>query len=146
MVDLTTLQSLRDRVANATGPDREIDALIWWHSEDHSEDDHGLTGDPIKIMKALWGNSPVAWSHMPVAWSHIPSVTASIDAALAWMELVLPGWRWGCDPSGFVRLWKRDGSSWIGGPGFPGPTVPLAIILAVLDALAASPYAEKDVG
>ena len=102
---LTTLQSLRDRVANATGPDREIDSAIW-------EDLYHYEG-------------PCHY------W------TASIDTALAWMGRVLPGWSWGCDPSGFVRLWKRDGSSWREGPGVLGPTLPLAIILATLDALIA---------
>lgn len=126
MTDLTTLQSLRDRVAQATGPDRHADTLIA----------HQTDGWTIKKI----GGKP-HFSHpeeIPVARdgkpSNYPSYTSSIDAALGWVERVLPDdfvrieqltrSRWQ------VRLEGSEGVSWAN-----APTPALAIILAGLDAL-----------
>jgi hypothetical protein len=122
MTDLTTLKSLRDRVAKATGPDREIDYAIYTYS----------TG--------LWRTDD------------FPAVTSSIDAALAWVEHVLPkcdgwgpnepassGWRIGfyrgltpnCGWTAYVRQHAQDALE------ADAPTPAIAIILAGLDALIA---------
>jgi hypothetical protein len=110
---LATLQSLRDRVANATGPDREINVAI------------ADAFTPISDRK-YWG----------YGGAEPPNFTSSIDAALAWVERALPDdfvrieqltrSRWQ------VRLEGSEGVSWAN-----APTPALAIILAGLDALIA---------
>lgn len=85
------LEGLLERVESATGPDRELDARIWC---------------------AINGYDFVAWDgagavyrfrepgirHMDAA--HVQPVTRSVDAALALVERVLPGWSWQIDNSG----------------------------------------------
>ena len=132
MTNLTALQSLRDRVAKATGPDRHADTLIA----------HGTDGWTIKKI----GGKP-HFSHpeeVPVARdgrpSNYPSYTSSIDAALAWVERVLPGWRVDCKrlsagwpgPSAVNLISDDDEPMYITAHA---PTSALAIILAGLDAL-----------
>jgi hypothetical protein len=72
MTDLTTLQSLRDRVANATGP--------------------MLGGPASDIADAL---HPVKDKSKREAFRALQEALGdgSIDAALAWVERVLPGRR-----------------------------------------------------
>jgi hypothetical protein len=112
---MTTLHELAAMLGAATGPSRELDARLWWAFADHSEDDHGLDGEPLWVMAKLWGGSPSSWT-----W--IPQVTSSIDAALALVERLLPGWSWGRDPSGIIRLWKMREGSWLAGPVILKPT------------------------
>ena len=71
MTDLTTLQSLRDRVAKAAGP--------------------MLGGPASDISDAL---HPVKDKSQREAFRALQEALGdgSIDAALAWVELVLPGW------------------------------------------------------
>ncbi len=104
-MELEQLQSLRDRVAQATGPDREIDAEIWRRTKTHEMYDCKFT--------------------------------ASIDAALAWVERVgcyMISLEW--DRLGVMaHVGHRDEAlnSWKGNASTPA----LAIILAGLDALIA---------
>jgi hypothetical protein len=133
VMDLEQLKSLRDRVANATGPDRHADTLIA----------HQTDGWTIKKI----GGKP-HFSHpeeVPVARdgrpSNYPSYTASIDSALAWVERVLPELHLygisivaGNPVSGDWYLYHQGHEL----RGFiSGQTLPLALILAGLDALIA---------
>lgn len=65
MLTMADLVSLRDRVKAATGPDRDLDWAIWFETAKEPAD-HGVDG-----------------------WPHY---TASIDAALALVENLLPDW------------------------------------------------------
>jgi hypothetical protein len=152
MTDLTTLQSLRDRVAQADKWDRELDADVAEAGGIRVEREHyaRYTGE--------W--SPYIYDWMGCNKHPLPYFTASIDAALAWVGLTLPGWAllklcqyhsgdepidmWGC------RLYKPGTpnpeevgkgrppvvSKWLW-EGADAPTPALAIILAALDALIA---------
>jgi hypothetical protein len=128
MTDLSTLQSLRDRVAQATGPDREIDAAICvafgieGKSRTVNRRGHFVNGKPVFLRVVI----------------EYPKLTSSIDAALAWMERVLP------DTEGWVdfRLGFGGGAAECriatNDPVFAvAPTPALAILLAGLDALIA---------
>ncbi len=141
-MDITTLQSLRDRVANAPGPDRHADTLIA----------HGIDGWTIKKI----GGKP-HFSHpeeVPVARdgkpSNYPSYTSSIDAALALVERVLPGWEdfTGFNPDHYFNgkrgcaycVLSLDDKKY----SVVAHTRPLAIILATLDALIAQAKEKTD--
>jgi hypothetical protein len=82
-MDRETLIALRERVVNATGPDRGLDIHIS-HALGVDADWHGdldnLGYNHLRGFCAL-GMRPL---------------TASADAALALVERVLPGWGWQC--------------------------------------------------
>lgn len=86
----TDIDALIERLEAATGPDRELDAAIFAWSE----------GGRIHYFDALAKN--YVWER-PIDgfWirgvKSVPSTTkftASIDAALALCERMLPGWSW----------------------------------------------------
>jgi hypothetical protein len=117
MTDLTTLKSIRDRVAQATGPDSYVDTCI-----------HTLC---IEMRLDAYEMD----QHYPF--------TSSIDAALALAERLLPGWEdfTGFNPDHYFN--GRRGCAYCClsiGPekvAVAAATRGLAIILATLDALIA---------
>lgn len=147
---MTDLQSLIERVEKLTGPDREVDAelclafsYIGWvenplnlrRSEDHSnllDYEADEDGD----------------GHLSGCTDCAPELTASVDAALAFAERVLPGWVLGSivraysagdDPSPYYCVLVAPGSGgvpgdWSGRIEATADTIPLAIILAALRA------------
>jgi hypothetical protein len=136
-MDLEQLQTLRNRVAQATGPDRHADTLIA----------HSIDGWTIKKI----GGKP-HFSHpeeVPIARdgkpSNYPSYTSSIDAALAWVERALPGaitihaQQWKHPTAERPESWTWELSNYPNGRTSPvyASTPALAIILAGLDALIA---------
>ena len=130
MTNLTALQSLRDRVANATGPDREIDAALC----------EAFCLYPAGTERVInTDGASTAWAGNAIWWEALP-LTASIDAALAWVGRVLPGWKWSIDTfstgaTASVNFLSSDGE-WTGHVANASTPV-LAIILAGLDALIA---------
>ena len=78
------------RKAAAAGPDREIDAAIWWcfvadHSKDSPEfSQYAKTHSAAKTLDYAWGR---IWRDS----GPVPFYTSSIDAALT---LVPEGWMW----------------------------------------------------
>lgn len=67
-----TYPMLLERIKKATGPDRKLDNLISWHLED------------TKWWVAEWGERQDTRSP--------PRFTESIDATIAFIKRVLPGW------------------------------------------------------
>lgn len=90
MPNRADLQALIERVEKATGPDRELDVDIVWAIE------------PDRYRSAYWnGRLGKPGTTLPLKLdglgrtsvrSNCPALTASVDAALAFMERVLPGW------------------------------------------------------
>lgn len=126
---MADLAELLERVKAATGPDRELD------------------GD---IAEAFGPH----WNGRDLTRGQAPAVTRSIDAAMALVERMLPGWR--------VQLFERDpedGGGWNARLKRRSPwdlvaldevaplprTAPLALLAALLSALIAKP-ASGDVG
>lgn len=72
-----------------------------------------------------------------------PNVTASIDAALALVERVLPGWDWLKKSEKVISLYRplteqeEIEKAWAVHHDGAGPNIPLAIISALLKALIA---------
>jgi len=86
MADLATLRDLRDRLANATGPDRELDALIECVLPDKWCVEPTMTERPGFVVSSYRiGGRRSRWK--------APATTTSIDAAVALCSRVLPGWR-----------------------------------------------------
>lgn len=151
----SALVGLLERVEGSTGPDREIDCHVWAH-------DLGLSLE--------WqGTSLVAGVEGVIGWidpgehsrnfytnrsergpGSIPAYTASLDAALALVGRVLPGWRWMVR-----RVYPEDSGPLYAAYVMPAddraigdvpsaPTPALALIKALLRALLAD--AERSEG
>ncbi len=126
MTPTTALHDLLARVEAATGPSKDLDALLYW---------------------VLENRRAVATTSSP--YQRAPEFTGSIDAALALVDQLLPGrgyelYKTGtpvdAHPYWFVieprtrEKMKRR------------PTVPLAILAALLKALAVQAAARKETG
>jgi hypothetical protein len=143
------VQELIDRVEKATGPDQELDAALY--RELGGEVPTEFMGTGVKLS---WDASGKAWCYLPggmrVSFTP-PALTASIDAALALMEKVLPGWTvqifklrsdkgWGARVSSprYDTFSSFEGEENATEDGFVGqPNGALAIILATLRAISA---------
>lgn len=166
MNDLSTLTALRDRVAAATGPDREldaeIDAALFGGRASHTFTE----GTPAANLRRSYDLGTVFDHSDPLTngghvlskqTRHSTKITASIDAALALVERELPGWK--------PKVAQEDENLWrvhLGHGSFhptrrpdggsshaAGPTAALSILLALLAAkiartALASTTAEKE--
>jgi hypothetical protein len=139
------LTELLERVEAASGADRELDVLIWAQlAEDRDVrwDGNTLLGrarkpphdecvlgtiDPGRVAR----NFQVGYSRPPY-----PSPTASLDAALALVDRVLPGW---CKSAVDLRPEPCEGYVWerghVGNIQGKAPTPALAVLVAMLRAL-----------
>ena len=98
---LTTLDALIERVERATGPDRVLDGLI---ARDVEGKSFGLCGDEGWSCgtRGCTGCGEPLGLHderhsYPRDWrddDRLAPVTASVDAAIALLDIVLPGWFW----------------------------------------------------
>jgi hypothetical protein len=114
------LSELLDKVQAASGPDLELDARIVCAF---------LPGPSYQSMR------DEGYAIADLAEGH-PAYTASIDAALALVERVLPGWQWCLNRNGRPMALVNNGP----GRQFEcdrAPTMPLAILAATLQALIA---------
>ncbi len=131
------LSELISRLEKAEGPDREIDAWIGYHTDLAVEgmswrakiDRFGID----HAMKAATSDSNI-WS------TSLPPYTASLDATVALIERVLPGWGWQIGPFPKMRAQLAEPIQTNYGPGVgvrgqsTGPTAPIALLLALLRA------------
>lgn len=131
MTSSPDLAALLVRVEKAEGADRELDTRIW----------QVLVFDP-KLLKP--GHD---WLKTPGLGYSKPAYTASLDAALALCERVLPGCYWraaeltpgeiaGMRPPGNQEFWATVGPAGAQEQAF-GFTPALALIAAMLRALLA---------
>ena len=86
-MSLASLQELRERVRAATGPDRELDRKIIEALASMRERELGKDRG-YDLFLARGGDAEA------------PEITSSIDAVLALVEMVLPGWYW--------SVWSKD--------------------------------------
>lgn len=153
---MQTLDDLLARVEAATEPDRELDVRI----DAASGTGRKITATASEEAIHLWATSVTTRgddsdeevTSCPADIFGVPRYTASIDAALALVERMPPGYRWGVSSAG-IKTGERTLEGW---PrykdGFKAhvtepsairpmpsvadaPTAPLAIILALLRAL-----------
>lgn len=83
------LADLLARVEKAEGPDRELDGALWLALE--CRPNHGQVFDP---EYAPYLHVDPRGKEHPAIKEDAPPYTASLDAALALVERVLPGWDW----------------------------------------------------
>lgn len=125
---------LRERVAAATGSDRELDADLWWRFDERSSEyyfNRGSMGLPQKRDHSK--PMPVGLGRCAVR-AMAPAYTASVDAALALIERVLP------DAKVFLVNWPGGDLAWAARltrdyQDFRAPTPALALISALLAAV-----------
>lgn len=140
--DVHSLSELIARVEGATGPDRELDALVEIAARNEEARRTGL--EPKHWAK--WVVSRDFWVEDPHTAYEPASHTRSVDSALALIERVLPGWSWSVRRSGFgdpadAELWNprlqpSQYNSFQATNKFGSPA--LALILALLKALEAT--------
>jgi hypothetical protein len=125
------IEGLLSRLEAATGPDRELD--------------HRLQG--ILVNDGNFGHYAglEEWvtAGMEFGWN-TPAYTASIDAALALVERLLPGWRRRLEEPHGDGGWRAsliwpDQEDVVRAKVAEAPTAPLAILLALFRALSARP-------
>lgn len=81
------MQSLIDRLSKLDAPDREVDAEIYIRFNIPAE----------RAGRIDYSNGMVGWWPKDgpyVSAITVPAYTASVDAAIALAERVLPGWTW----------------------------------------------------
>jgi hypothetical protein len=135
-----SLHELLERVKAASGPDRELDAAIHMAVLPDDFASKIMRGDYATHSWRL-GSGGVSYvspnSGGTSGGSHpVAAYTASIDAAVALIERVLPGCEWDVSTAsggraGYeVEIVRPHGGAWTR----PGPTPPLALIAALLEA------------
>lgn len=98
---MTSLQALAERLEKATGPDREIDAALWWAFGKRAACGAYFTGamglpkgvDEMPDHFVQLGDGLGRQSVIVMA----PRLTKSLDAAIALCARVLPGCWWSVD-------------------------------------------------
>lgn len=143
-MDRAQLLGLAERVEKASGPDRELDCLIWCATSPSHFEYHGGDG----VLAVVGGFAA------RLDWCDMPHPTSSLDAALT---LVPEGWRvaylgeWDNDALRARGPWQailiRPGQGDCFGPDLSprcnhAATPALALCAASLRALAAQPHAD----
>ena len=126
MSDRKTLEDLLARVEQAPGPDRELDGTLWCLSVGYAE---RVSHNPSTVFYTKSSGENANMSR-----ESIPEYSASIDAALALVERLLP-----LHDIELHCFHHANGTSFyaeIGDqPQVEGATLPLAILAALLRAL-----------
>lgn len=127
------LNELLERVRSATGPDREIDvALLHLWEPSHEalcSYDQRYQTELRDGVFSVWKTDGGYSASVP-----FPRFTASVDAALALCERVLPGWKWniGHDANDDLHAMVWHG---VTEHDEYGSTAPLTILAALLSVL-----------
>ncbi len=137
---MSGLTELLARVEGCKGPDREIDCAIAVALEGYYTKPHpGWPDDPTRTMycKIDADGSRIEPGNASDMLVH--EYTGSIDAALALVERMLPGWDYGMDrdQGEFIVTLTAAGASMAKGHQAEAATLPLAILTALLNALIA---------
>ena len=89
-----SLSALLERVEACRGPDRELDADLWWVLQ-HRDAERVFNTGALGLPKARPATLPIpAGLGRSGVQSYAPTYTASIDTALALIGRVLPGCVW----------------------------------------------------
>lgn len=127
------LRGLIERLEKLGGPDQDVDAEIAIH----------VLGFIKTNRMAAWPEEQPIWEFTDPArnttggWSvMVREYTASLDAAVALVERVLPHACWvvkrGFGHSAMIWFLKQDRDAW---PEYHGPTPAIALLIAALRAL-----------
>lgn len=93
------LRGLIERLEKATGPDRELDGAMWLHFDQEAlYKCWGVRG--MRYAGHVHTKAEKAAHIKRMSEYYAPAYTASLDAAVALVERVAPGWSWECRASG----------------------------------------------
>lgn len=133
------LSDLIERVEKLNKPDREIDAHV--HAVTHGGRVHFIdTADNTVVWE-----KPIDgfWIRRLLNLSRVPRLTASLDAAVALTERLLPGQEWAVGRrDNFCNAWGKVRIGTLESVADVAPTPAIALVLATLKALAATHPAE----
>lgn len=101
-----SLEELLKRVDESSGPDWELDGLLYGMARNLTPRDTFITIDNFQFVHP----DDDAKSYY-VAICMVPAYTASLDSALALVEEKLPGWRWTRALDGQITLWMPAGTT-----------------------------------
>jgi len=113
-MNITTLKSLRQRIREATGPDRELDCLLRAVVRDgravREHQDFILARNPKPphdeyVVGLLAPGSPRKFREAD-SKPGVPRYTASLDACVSLLSEVLPGCEWNRDRHGDFWIWR----------------------------------------
>jgi hypothetical protein len=117
------LASLLERVSAATGPDRDLDGKLWCLGEDFIYSHRSSMDEAIIYMRP--GDKGVRRE------SDCPRYTASLDATLALVERVRPGFWLAINGNFHMNQWDAEVGQWKA----RAPTPALALLAALLRSL-----------
>jgi hypothetical protein len=125
------IEALIERLEGLQGPDREVDDAIFWHFSEWEN------------IGGWWRRHKTTGKEERYSYTSPPAYSASLDAAIALVEKVLPGWSGDIDicrpiaDSGKLgaRLFP-PGDGWQNYAG-EGSSSAIALLLAMFRALAA---------
>jgi hypothetical protein len=133
---MTTLTELAAMLDAATGPSRELDSAIAVALDGFETWPERYEGAGVQYCRR-YGDDLAIPGAAPD--SLVPHYTSSIDAALALVERLLPGWDWGVERYGLQASGKVWPAGWHDAKVVRAfaPTTPLAILKALVAALIA---------
>ena len=133
-----SLSALLERVEGATGPDRELDADLWWVLQ-HRDAERVFNTGALGLPKVRPATLPIpAGLGRSGVQSYAPTYTASIDAALALIGRVKPGMEFHLSTARHRKGWSVK--TWVSDDKYSGrlldaPTPALALCAALLAAM-----------
>lgn len=135
-----TRAELIEKLEAADGPSCSLDAEIFRHMGEPLPKE--FVGLPIKLKWQGDGTAVVNVSEEFQVKFSPPAYTASLDAAVGLVELVLPGWDWQLNAQGFAIICKEGVDAMYAGEGYSeneyigsAKTLALALCIALLKAL-----------
>lgn len=120
---MSDFAQIKERLEKATGPSRPIEEALKLAIAAHMFAAGASKEDVVATVGGDFYADPPLW-------------TSSVDAALALVERLLPGWTWRVEKwteCYDAKLWGLADAPGIGAGH--GPTAPLAILAALLTAL-----------
>jgi hypothetical protein len=134
---ITELQDLLAHVEKTDGPDRELDADLWW-TFDHGPASTCFNNGALGLPRQLPATLPIpAGLGRAGVQAMAPAYSASLDATLRLVERVLPGWGWSVGnvaQGGHAYLMRDAGATLVGGAA-ASPAI--ALLVAMLKVLIA---------
>jgi hypothetical protein len=138
---MTDLKALLERLRQAERPDRYADCHLWVIAQGG---DARMVVCDSSTQDFVWERGiDGMWIRSVVRFRAVPKYTASIDAALALVARVLPGWAWLKKSERVITLYRplteeEDATkAWATHYDADGATIPIAILAALLTALIA---------
>ncbi|WP_300573431.1 hypothetical protein [Phenylobacterium sp.] len=131
---MTEIEGLIERLEKATGGDRELDLDI--------AQQFGWTNTGPNFLGSGIRADLIGFAPSTAMFAAIPACTTSLDAALALVERVRPGWRFSCgddhddtDQPCWARVFPAPREQHRGSGNWHGATPAIALLISLLRTL-----------